>query len=78
MWTGDAGELASQPGSGAEQSSKGEESEEEGSEEEDDGAEQQPWRPRIRAADAMEDPRWRLEIGIFSSEREGQEVLEVG
>jgi hypothetical protein len=35
------------------------------------------WRPSIRQADAADDPRWQLEIGILSSERDGQQVLEV-
>ena len=70
---GDASEQSSEASSAAEDGDQ----ESQPSDEQDDSAAGRLWRAHIRRTDAADDPRWRLEIGILSSERNGQQVLEV-
>ena len=71
--TDDASEQSSEASSAAEDADQ----ESQPSSEQEDSAAGQTWRAHIRRTDAADDPRWRLEIGILSNERNGQQVLEV-
>lgn len=73
LTVGDTSEQSSEASSAAEDNDQQSQS----SGEPDDSAARPLWRAQIRRTDAADDARLRLEIGILSSEREGQPVLEV-